>query len=358
MTSPVPTRPPGARCGMPGRGSSAFATNSKAAWPPAPAAVRNSSACSDSIWNWEVLSDEKEQGVTLGKLVILLSYILAGLFLAYAASWLVGSRLLHRLGWHRGKAAALKSILFYALCLFFGAVAFRVLRVPLGAFAFLGGAAAIAVGFGSQDILNNFMSGIILLTEQPIRVGDVIELGGEQGKVTYIGLRSTRLLTEANHELIVANKMLLDEQVKNLTLSDQFVQTTILIDVDRNLPVAETKRKMLELTFSHPMVIKTNRPVVLLKEVDGYCAALSDSFLDRISQLHEVGDRAKRSAGNDHGGVSFGRWLAASYPAGSGEQSRGRTRRGWCSRLQRPGRPRRARARSERPVGGGHRPSR
>jgi small-conductance mechanosensitive channel len=85
-------------------------------------------------------------------------------------------------------------------------------------------------------------------------------------------------LTEANHELIVANKTLLDEQVKNLTLSDQFVQMTVTIDVDRNLPVAETKRKMLELTFSHPMVIKTNRPVVLLTEVDGYALRFQVHF--------------------------------------------------------------------------------
>jgi small-conductance mechanosensitive channel len=230
-----------------------------------------------SIWNWQVLTDEKET-VTLGKLFILLAYILLGLMLAYAASWFVGGRLLRRLGWHRGKAAALKSILFYTLFFFFGVVAFRALQIPVGAFAFLGGAAAIAVGFGSQDIMNNFMSGIILLTEQPIRVGDIIEISAGQGQVTYIGLRSTRLLTEANHEMIVANKLLLDETVRNLTLSDRLVQMTVTIDVDRPLPVAPTKRKMLELTFSHPLVIKTSRPVVLLTEVDTYALRFQIHF--------------------------------------------------------------------------------
>ncbi|HTU24840.1 MAG TPA: mechanosensitive ion channel domain-containing protein [Pirellulales bacterium] len=222
-----------------------------------------------SYWNLEVLSDEKE-AVTLGKLVVLLAYIAAGMVLAYLASWLVGARILRRFGWHRGKAAALKSILFYTLFLFFGVVAFRALHVPLGAFAFLGGAAAIAVGFGSQDIMNNFMSGIILLTEQPIRVGDIIEFSAGQGQVTYIGLRSTRLLTNENHEMIVANKLLLDETVKNLTLSDRLVQMTVTIDVDRPLPVAPTKRKMQELVFAHPLVIKTCPPMVLLTEVDTY----------------------------------------------------------------------------------------
>ncbi|HEY1784167.1 MAG TPA: mechanosensitive ion channel domain-containing protein [Pirellulales bacterium] len=230
-----------------------------------------------AYWNLEVLSDEKDK-VTLGKLVILLAYILLGLVLAYAASWLVGGRLLRRLGWHRGKAAALKSILFYTLFLFFGVVAFRALQIPLGAFAFLGGAAAIAVGFGSQDIMNNFMSGIILLAEQPVRVGDIIEFSAGQGQVTYIGLRSTRLLTEANHEMIVANKLLLDETVRNLTLSDRIVQMTVTIDVDRPLPVAPTKRKMLKLAFSHPLVIKTSPPIVLLTEVDTYALRFEIHF--------------------------------------------------------------------------------
>ena len=263
-----------------------------------------------AYWNLEVLSDEKEK-VTLGKLLILLAYILLGLVLAYAASWLVGGRLLRRLGWHRGKAAALKSILFYTLFLFFGVVAFRALQIPLGAFAFLGGAAAIAVGFGSQDIMNNFMSGIILLAEQPIRVGDIIEFSAGQGQVTYIGLRSTRLLTEANHEMIVANKLLLDETVRNLTLSDRIVQMTVTIDVDRPLPVAPTKRKMLELAFSHPLVIKTSPPVVLLTEVDTYALRFRSSFLGRASKFHEVCDRAKRSAGNDHRRVSAPRQRTA-----------------------------------------------
>ena len=213
---------------------------------------------------------DKQNPVTLGKLFVLVFYFAAGLVLAWLASWLVGRGPLKRLGWHPGRIAALKSILFYSLCILFGFVAFKALQFPVGAFAFLGGAAAIAVGFGSQDIMNNFMSGIILLVEQPIRVGDVIELDGVPGRVAFIGLRSTRMLTEANHEMIVPNKSLLDEQVTNLTLSDQFVRRVITIDVDRTRPVAATKRRMLELAFLHPLVIKSPPPLVLLTEVDGY----------------------------------------------------------------------------------------
>ncbi len=231
-----------------------------------------------ATWDYVLLAD-KQNPVTVGRLLELIFFVLAGLILAWLASWLLGRGPFKRWGWHPGRLAAFRSILFYVLCIVFGFVAFKALQIPVGAFAFLGGAAAIAVGFGSQDIMNNFMSGIILLVEQPIRVGDVIELDGVPGRVVFIGLRSTRMLTEANHELIVPNKSLLDEQVTNLTLSDQFVRRVITIDVDRTRPVAASKRRMQELAFLHPLVIKSPAPMVLLTEVDGYarCGSRSTS---------------------------------------------------------------------------------
>jgi small-conductance mechanosensitive channel len=222
-----------------------------------------------ALWNYPVAGDEDE-AVTLGTLLVLLVYIVAGVFVAYALSRIVFRRLLPRLGLHRGTASALKSILFYSLCAVFGVLAFRLLQIPLAAFAFLGGAAAIAVGFGSQDIMNNFMSGVILLTEQPIRVGDFVRIEGSEGIVQHIGLRSTRIQTESNHELIVPNKALIDEQVTNLTLSDNLVQMWVAATVERNVKIDEAKWQMLEIAFSHPMVVKSPRPFVLLKEVDTY----------------------------------------------------------------------------------------
>jgi potassium-dependent mechanosensitive channel len=254
-----------------------------------------------SFLGYKVAEDD-EQSVTVGRLLILLLYIVVGIVLAYSLSRLIGRRVLLHLGMHRGTADALKSIMFYALCIFFGMLAFQMLNIPMAAFAFLGGAAAIAVGFGGQDIMNNFMSGIILLTEQPIRVGDVVQIDDVQGIVLHIGLRSTRLQTQANHELIVPNKTLLDEQVTNLTLSDNFVQMFVTVTLDRVVSVQPAKAKMLEVVFSHPLVLKSPRPVILLKEFDTYwstfdvhfwleyanfmkCAVVQSQILEGISEL-------------------------------------------------------------------------
>ena len=118
--------------------------------------------------------------------------------------------------------------------------------------------------------MNNFMSGLILLAEQPIRVGDVIELGKVEGVVVHIGMRSTRLRTQLNHELIVPNKSLLDEQVTNYTLSDNVVRRSVKMTVERSVPIAEAKKKMLRVAKSQSLVLDTPRPVVLVTEVDNY----------------------------------------------------------------------------------------
>ncbi len=223
-----------------------------------------------SLFGHEVAEDDEAQSVTVGQLLALVVYVVAGAFMALVLSRLAGRYVFHYLGLHPGAAAALKSMMFYALCIVFGVVAFELLQVPMTAFAFVGGAVAIAVGFGGQDIMNNFMSGLILLAEQPIRVGDVVELNGVQGLVSHIGLRSTRLQTQANHELIVPNHSLLDSSVTNLTLSDNFVQTFVTIGVDRDVDVQKAKWQMLEIAFAHPLILKSPRPAVLMTEVDTY----------------------------------------------------------------------------------------
>jgi small-conductance mechanosensitive channel len=217
----------------------------------------------------KVVGEEKD-GVTLGTLVILLIYVVGGVIIAWAVSRLFRFFVLRHFRFHRGKTDAIHSILFYTLCAAFGVMAFRVLNIPIAAFAFLGGAIAIAAGFGSQDIMNNFMSGIILLAEQPIRVGDVVTLGSTSGVVLHIGLRSTRLQTEANYEVIVPNKSLLDEQITNFTLSDNIVQSSFAITVDRETKITEAKAQILKTVFAHPEVVKSLHPLVLVKEIDNY----------------------------------------------------------------------------------------
>ena len=82
-------------------------------------------------------------------------------------------------------------------------------RIPLTFFTVLGGALAIGVGFGSQNIVNNFLSGLILMVERPIKIGDIVEVENVQGTVEWVGARSTIIKTFGNLRLVIPNSTLL-----------------------------------------------------------------------------------------------------------------------------------------------------
>ena len=101
----------------------------------------------------------------------------------------------------------------------------EILNIPLKAFAFVSGAVAIGVGFGAQNIINNFISGWILMAERPIRIGDFIEIDNAMGTVELIGNRSTRIRRTDGVHLLVPNSRLLEQTVINWVLVDKAIRT-------------------------------------------------------------------------------------------------------------------------------------
>jgi potassium-dependent mechanosensitive channel len=219
------------------------------------------------IWNIVLINGADRKplitvGTLCGGLVLLgLGYIAAGMI----SRW-VASKLLARLGLNRSAVSPVQSLTFYALLATFTMVSLNVLNVPLTVFSFLGGALAIGAGFGSQNIVNNFISGMILLVERPIRVGDVIQIDSLSGSVTQIGARSTKITTVANHEIIVPNSKLLETSVINWTLNDDTVCCTVTVGAAYGSPTREVQRLLLQAATEHPAVLKEPGPTVLFTD--------------------------------------------------------------------------------------------
>nr|AFD03398.1 mechanosensitive ion channel [uncultured bacterium W5-51b] len=112
---------------------------------------------------------------------------------------------------------------------FFAAVAAT--GIDLNRFALLAGAFGVGIGFGLQNVVNNFVSGLILLTERPVQVGDTIETEGLLGEVKRIGIRSSTVRTRTGAELIVPNSQLISERVTNWTLSDGLRRIAVTVGV-------------------------------------------------------------------------------------------------------------------------------
>jgi small-conductance mechanosensitive channel len=217
-----------------------------------------------SCWQYELTSID-DQPITVGKVLIGLVLILTGYFLSRRISRWLGRRVLPRFGMNEGVSSALQTIAFYLLLAGFGYFTLELLHIPVTIFTFLGGAIAIGVGFGSQNVLNNFISGLILLAERPIRVGDLVEIDGLQGNVEEIGARSTRVKTGSNVEIIVPNSKFLENNVTNWTLSDTRVRTSVCVGVAYGSPTREVARLLRQAVDANPHVLRQPEPMVLFQ---------------------------------------------------------------------------------------------
>ncbi len=215
------------------------------------------------VWDYELTTPAEDQpplrvsSVLCGILLLVLGYRVSRLL-----SGVLGKRVLSRFGINDGGISALQSLSFYAFLFMSTLMALKVVNVPLTMFTFLGGAAAIGIGFGSQNVLNNFISGLIMLTEQPVRVGDLIELDDVVGTIDSIGMRSTRIRTGSNYEIIVPNSTFLENNVVNWTLADSTVRCTVQIGVAYGSPCREVAKQLKRAADEHGLVLNKPEPFV------------------------------------------------------------------------------------------------
>jgi len=149
----------------------------------------------------------------------------------------------------------------FALGLFIGVQA---VGLNLSSLAFLGGAIGIGVGFGLQNIASNFASGVILLLERPIKVGDRIEVGSLNGDVVRIGGRSTWVRTNDNQIIIVPNAEFTTNRVINWTANDRQVRFSIPVGVAYSSNATQVKEILLRVASRHQDVLTEPPPEVLL----------------------------------------------------------------------------------------------
>ncbi len=156
------------------------------------------------------------------------------------------------------------------------------LQIPLTAFAFISGAVAIGVGFGAQTIINNFISGWILIWERPIRINDFIELGDTSGTVEEINTRSTRIRRVDGVHLLVPNSRLLEEVVVNWTLVDKLLRCMVRVGVAYGSDVIKVK-SILEDVVHHPNVLEDPEAQIIFEDF-GDNALIFDTYFWVYSQ--------------------------------------------------------------------------
>jgi small-conductance mechanosensitive channel len=135
-------------------------------------------------------------------------------------------------------------------------VALKAIRLDLSALAVVVGGLGIGVGFGLQNIISNFVSGLIILAERPIAIGHRIEVGGVAGEVTRINLRSTTVVTNDNITIIVPNSNFITGAVTNWSYGDPKVRLRLPVGVAYGSDVEKLQRLLLQVANAHPGVLK------------------------------------------------------------------------------------------------------
>ena len=131
---------------------------------------------------------------------------------------------------------------------------------------FLFGALGIGLGFGLQNIFNNFVSGLILLFERPIQVGDVVEVNGIWGKVNKINVRSTLVQTYDNASLIIPNSEFISNQLKNWSFKDSRIRRKITVGVAYGSDLNLVRQTLMEVAENHPKVLAEPQPDILFED--------------------------------------------------------------------------------------------
>lgn len=225
------------------------------------------------------------------QLVILLSIAVFLMFYLTAKlkKWLVYKVLEHS-KIDLGVRIAVGTIIRYGVLVLGFIIIMQTAGIDLSALTILAGALGVGIGFGLQNITNNFVSGIIILFERPIKVGDRIEIGDVYGDVVNISMRSTTVITNDNIAIIVPNSDFISSRVINWSYNDKNVRFNIPVGVSYNEDPEKIKKILLEIAEVHNDILHDPKPQVLFSEMadsslNFMLRVWTDTYINRPSVL-------------------------------------------------------------------------
>ncbi len=218
-----------------------------------------------SLWNLPLYTSG-EATITLGTVVYLAVVVIALFYVTGKIKNWVVERLLSGSHVDVGVRHAVGAIVRYVVVSLGLIVILQTAGINLSTLTVLFGALGVGVGFGLQSITNNFVSGIILLLERPIKVGDRIEVGEVHGDVVNISPRATTIVTNDNIAIIVPNADFISSKVVNWSYTNRDVRFNFPVGVSYSSDPEQVRIILLDVARAHPGVLKEPPPTVLFHE--------------------------------------------------------------------------------------------
>ncbi len=241
-----------------------------------------------TLWHQVITTDKGSQitNITLGNLGLALLLLAVLMFFARNLPGLLEITVLQRLELDAGTRYAIVTISRYLITTIAVFVALSIVGIGWQQAQWLVAALSVGLGFGLQEIFANFVSGLILLLERPIRVGDTITIGDKSGTVSRIRIRATTLVNWDNMEMVIPNKTFITGSLINWTLSDQITRVIVPVGVSYGADPLTVHKVLLEVVEGHRLVLSEPAPRVLFLK-------FADSSLDfeLWCYVRELGDR-------------------------------------------------------------------
>ncbi len=201
--------------------------------------------------------------VTLGGVLLFLFSVWLAFWAAKTVRLLLQDEVLPKMSLPRGVANSVSSLTYYGMVILGLMVALAAAGFEISQLALVVGALSVGIGFGLQNVVNNFVSGLILMFERPIQPGDVVEVSGTSGKVREIGMRATTLTTFEGADVVVPNGALLNEKLINWTLSDMDRRIDVNVGVAYGSDPRQVLELLMEVTRSTPGIAVQPEPAIL-----------------------------------------------------------------------------------------------
>jgi small-conductance mechanosensitive channel len=211
--------------------------------------------------------------VSIGDVLVFGLTVWLAFALSAFARFVLAEDVFPRLRLARGVPYAVSSLLHYTVLTLGFLFAVAAMGFDLDRITILAGAFGVGIGFGLQAVVNNFVSGLILLFERPVQVGDTVELGTVIGEIRRIGIRSSTIRTWDGAEVILPNASLISDAVTNWTLSDRMRRIELPVGVAYGSDPDQVLELLRMVARQHPLVVKEPAPVALFN-------GFGDSALD------------------------------------------------------------------------------
>lgn len=246
------------------------------------------------LWHYEIASIDNKI-ISISNVVISLLMLIIGIRLAKYFSAIIRKKMLGFFHLDVNASSAIEKFIYYLLIALIILTALDISNIPLSGLTFIGGAIALGVGLGSQNMVNNFLSGIIIMIESPISVGDVIEIEGKIAVVVNIGARCVHLKTYDNIDLLVPNSQIIENNITNWTLEDNVIRVTSSFFIDGDCSPQLAQDLMVQAIADNKNIIQDYGSAVCLDKFDPcgikfdiYFFISTDNAIDRKRILNDL----------------------------------------------------------------------